>query len=62
MTTEKSQRLIWLDCCKGFAIICVVIGHIADGYLKGISLTELIQKYKEIFVGETVYQRYGNHR
>lgn len=34
MTTEKSQRLIWLDCCKGFAIICVVIGHIADGYLK----------------------------
>ena len=36
------------------------VSVVADGYLKGTSLTELIQKYKEIFVGETVYQRYGN--
>ena len=36
------------------------VSVVADGYLKGTSLAELIQKYKEIFVGETVYQRYGN--
>ena len=36
------------------------VSVVADGYLKGTSLTDLIQKYKEIFVGETVYQRYGN--
>ena len=36
------------------------ISVVSDGYLKGTSLNDLIQKYKEIFVGETVYQRYGN--
>ena len=36
------------------------VSVVADGYLKGSTLTDLIQKYKEIFVGETVYQRYGN--
>ncbi len=36
------------------------VSVVSNGYLKGISLTDLILKYKEIFVGETVYQRYGN--
>ena len=36
------------------------VSVVADGYLKGSTLTDLIQKYKEIFVGETVYQRFGN--
>lgn len=29
----SDNRITWLDSCKGFAIILVVIGHIADGYL-----------------------------
>jgi fucose 4-O-acetylase-like acetyltransferase len=31
---QTSNRILYLDCCKGFAIIAVVLGHIADGYLK----------------------------
>ena len=49
MTTEKSQRLIWLDCCKGFAIICVVIGHIADGYLKANMFPDHTRLLENIF-------------
>ena len=29
----SSQRIKWIDSLKGFAIITVVIGHVADGYL-----------------------------
>ena len=28
-----SNRIGYIDALKGFAIICVVIGHVADGYL-----------------------------
>lgn len=27
------NRVEWLDSCKGFAIVLVVIGHILDGYM-----------------------------
>ena len=27
-----AKRIEWLDSCKGFAIMLVVIGHIVDGY------------------------------
>lgn len=36
------------------------VSVVSDGYLKGMSLNDIILKYKEIFLGETVYQRYGN--
>lgn len=28
-----AKRITWIDSLKGFAILCVVLGHIADGYL-----------------------------
>lgn len=33
--TTAKKRITWLDSLKGFAIICVVIGHVADGYISG---------------------------
>ena len=30
---ENKSRIGWLDAWKGFAILLVVLGHIADGYL-----------------------------
>ncbi|MGN1303971.1 MAG: acyltransferase family protein [Oscillospiraceae bacterium] len=30
--TNNGKRVEWIDCCKGFAIVLVVIGHIIDGY------------------------------
>ena len=49
MTIEKSQRLAWLDCCKGFAIICVVAGHIADGYINANMFPEHAKLLESIF-------------
>lgn len=31
---EKKERVVFIDVLKGFAIICVVLGHIVDGYYK----------------------------
>lgn len=31
---EKKERIAFIDVLKGFAIICVVLGHIVDGYYK----------------------------
>lgn len=30
--SNNVKRVEWIDCCKGFAIVLVVIGHIIDGY------------------------------
>lgn len=30
---EENKRIKWVDSLKGFAIILVVIGHVADGYI-----------------------------
>ena len=30
---ETKGRIRWLDAWKGFAMLLVVLGHIADGYL-----------------------------
>lgn len=29
----------WIDSLKGFAMLCVVLGHVADGYLAGLALS-----------------------
>lgn len=31
----KKQRFEWLDSCKGFAILLVVVGHMVGGYMRG---------------------------
>ena len=35
--TTAKKRITWLDSLKGFAIICVVIGHVVDGYIGGFT-------------------------
>ena len=30
---SNKNRIIWLDTLKGFATICVVLGHVVDGYM-----------------------------
>jgi fucose 4-O-acetylase-like acetyltransferase len=30
---NSNNRIKWIDACKGFTIILVVMGHVADGYL-----------------------------
>ena len=47
---EKS-RVEWIDSCKGFAIILVVIGHIADGYINANSFPEYSSVLRGIFNG-----------
>lgn len=32
MSVNRQERVVWLDSCKGFAMILVVIGHIMSGY------------------------------
>lgn len=32
MSADGQDRVLWLDSCKGFAMILVVIGHIMSGY------------------------------
>lgn len=32
---SSKKRITWLDSLKGFAIICVVMGHVVDGYING---------------------------
>ncbi len=34
------ERIGYIDALKGFAILCVVLGHIADGYLDGNTFPE----------------------
>ncbi len=36
------------------------ISHVANGFLKGNSLTQLIEKYPEAILGKKVYQQFGN--
>ena len=36
----KKDRVLYIDALKGFAIILVIIGHIADGYLRANIFTE----------------------
>lgn len=47
---EKKERILWLDACKGFAILLVVLGHIADSYLRTGLFLE-----KSIFL-QTMYE------
>lgn len=33
-TNKSLSRIKWIDACKGFAIFLVVVGHVADGYIR----------------------------
>ena len=37
---SSRERIGYIDALKGFAILCVVLGHVADGYLDGNSFPE----------------------
>lgn len=30
---SNTKRIEWVDACKAFAMLTVVVGHVADGYL-----------------------------
>lgn len=44
---KMEKRIEWVDSLKGFAIICVVLGHIADGYINA----NLFSEYSHILRG-----------
>lgn len=39
------KRISWIDSLKGFAMLCVVLGHVADGYLGGLILSLFEKKF-----------------
>ncbi|MDD3416394.1 MAG: acyltransferase family protein [Lachnospiraceae bacterium] len=39
--SNQTKRIQWIDEMKGFLILCVVLGHIADGYLKANTFPEI---------------------
>lgn len=39
------ERINWIDSLKGFAMICVVLGHVADGYLGGLELSPVETRF-----------------
>ncbi len=51
--TNSRPRIAWLDSLKGFAIICVVVGHVLDGYLKAGSFPN--NGYEEYCIYQVVY-------
>ena len=50
-----SKRLSWLDCCKGATILLVVLGHVADGYLRAGAFPE-----HPVYRGQYFFRRFGN--
>lgn len=47
---EKKERIAFIDALKGFAIICVVLGHIVDGYYKSNLYPEQNSFFWTLFV------------
>lgn len=45
----ETTRVEWIDTLKGFAIVCVVLGHIADGYLNAGMFPESKQLLHNLF-------------
>ena len=37
---QNGSRIIYLDALKGFAAVCVVLGHVVDGYVSGNTYPE----------------------
>ncbi len=48
-TPAQKNRILWLDALKGLTIICVVTGHVADGYLVGNTFPECQNSIQCIF-------------
>ena len=44
-----NTRFEWVDCCKGFAMILVVIGHICDGYINAGIFSEHSSQMQLVF-------------
>ena len=47
----EKERVEWIDSLKGFAMICVVLGHIADGYMNAGMFPENKQFLHNLFNG-----------
>ena len=45
----KKDRLKWLDICKGFAILLVVLGHVIDGATMYKDVVWMQYLYKAIY-------------
>ena len=45
------KRILWIDSLKGFATICVVLGHIANGYLGAEMFIEHTALLRDLFNG-----------
>ena len=46
MEKDSSERVKWIDACKGFATVVVVLGHVVDGY-RHMEMQELNSLYLE---------------
>lgn len=44
-----SKRIMWLDSLKGLAIVLVVMGHVADGYLSAGTFPEYTKVFQYIY-------------
>lgn len=47
---EKSNRIAWLDALKGFAILCVIIGHIIERMETGIGSVNVLLHFINYFL------------
>lgn len=47
----ETKRIEWIDSLKGFAIVCVVIGHVVDGYLNAGMYANNTLALRNIFNG-----------
>mgnify|MGYP002626863463 CR=1 FL=1 len=44
-----STRLKWIDIVKGFALLCVIIGHSCERLMTGLSAEPYLIKYLDYF-------------
>ena len=49
MIPVERKRLEWIDALKGFAMICVVLGHAVDGYIRAQLFPEDVVLMKRLF-------------
>ena len=47
----EKKRIVWIDSLKGFATICVVLGHIANGYLSANLFPESRTLLRDLYNG-----------
>ena len=51
----EKNRIVWIDSLKGFATICVVLGHIADGYLNAKLFPDSQRLLRDLYNGVYIF-------